>query len=163
MSDDWQDRVDAVWADGSLGELDVVAAIDALAAERADDDPIALFERAGARDSAGLEADAEALYRRALEIGLDDERRTRATIQLASTIRNLGKIDEALAMLRAEYERKPGGDLHDAVAAFYALALASADDPAQAASVALTALAPHLTRYTRSVTGYAAELRRPRR
>ncbi|WP_347707122.1 tetratricopeptide repeat protein [Microbacterium testaceum] len=156
--DDWQDRVDAVWADDTLAPDDVIARIDALAAELPDDDPVALFERAGARDSAGVEDEAEVLYRRALAIGLDDERRTRATIQLASTIRNLGKTDEALGMLRAEYEREPRGPLHDAAAAFYALALASNGEAERAASVALQALAPHLPRYTRSVTGYAREI-----
>lgn len=155
---DWQSRVDAVWADETLDAAEVIRRIDALAGERAADDAVALFERAGARDSAGLEAEAEVLYRRALEIGLDDERRTRATIQLASTIRNLGKIDEALALLRAEYDRDPRGPLHDAAAAFYALALVSNREPERAASVALQALAPHLPRYTRSVTGYAREI-----
>jgi hypothetical protein len=158
MSDDWQARIDAVWDDDALSEDEVVAAIDALAAERADDDPVALFERAGARDSAGREVEAEGLYRRALAGGLDEYRRTRAVIQLASTIRNLGKTDESLAMLRAEYEREPRGELHDAAAAFYALALVSAGEGEHAASVALEALAPHLPRYTRSVTGYAREI-----
>jgi tetratricopeptide (TPR) repeat protein len=155
---DWQERIDGVWGDDTLNETEVIARIDALAAERPEDDPVALFERAGARDSAGLEAEAEVLYRRALDGGLDEERRTRATIQLASTIRNLGKVDEALAMLRAEYEREPRGPLHAAAAAFYALALVSSGEAERAASIALAALAPHLPRYTRSVTGYAREI-----
>ena len=156
--DEWQDRIDGVWSDDTLSEAEVVERIDALATERPEDDPVALFERAGARDSAGLEAEAEVLYRRALDRGLDEERRTRATIQLASTIRNLGKIDEALALLRAEYERQPRGPLHDAAAAFYALALVSAGEAERAASIALETLAPHLPLYTRSVTGYAREI-----
>ncbi|MCW2164666.1 Tetratrico peptide repeat-containing protein [Microbacterium hydrothermale] len=156
--DDWQNRVDAVWADETLSPEDVITRIDELSAERPTDDAVALFERAGARDSAGVEDEAEVLYRRALAIGLDDDRRTQATIQLASTIRNLGKTEEALEMLRAEYEREPRGRLHDAAAAFYALALVSSGKPERAASVALQALAPHLPRYTRSVTGYAREI-----
>ena len=48
---DWQARVDAVWASaGELGDDEVVRRIDALAAERPAGDPLALFERAGARD-----------------------------------------------------------------------------------------------------------------
>jgi len=156
--DDWQDRVDAVWADDRLDPAEVIRRIDELAGERPAEDAVALFERAGARDSAGLEEEAEPLYRRALALGLDDDRRTRATIQLASTIRNLGKTDEALGMLRVEYEREPRGPLHDAAAAFYALALVSSGAPERAASIALQALAPHLPRYTRSVTGYAREI-----
>ena len=155
---DWDDRVAAVWTDDALDDAERVRRIDALAAERSEGDGRALFERAGARDSAGLEAEAEPLYRAALEAGLDDEVRTQAVIQLASTIRNLGKLDEALDLLRAEYERDGDAPLRDAAAAFYALALVSSGEAVRAASVALTALAPHLPRYTRSVAAYAREL-----
>jgi len=61
-------------------------------------------------------------------------------------------------LLRGEYERRTGTPLQDAVAAFYSLALASSGDAVRAASVALSALAPHLPRYTRSVAAYADEL-----
>jgi hypothetical protein len=158
MTDDWDDRLAAVWADETLDDLARVRVIDAIAAERPESDARALFERAGARDSAGLEAEAEPLYRAALEGGLDEDVRAQAVIQLASTIRNLGKLDEALDLLRAEYERDPDAPLHDAVAAFYALALVSSGNAVRAASVALSALAPHLPRYTRSVAAYASEL-----
>ncbi|MEU1970564.1 tetratricopeptide repeat protein [Microbacterium sp. NPDC019599] len=154
---DWEDRVAAAWA-ADVTDAERIALIDALAAERPEGDAVALFERAGARDSAGLEAEAEPLYRRALDAGLDEDRRVQAVIQLASTIRNLGKVDESLALLRAEYEKGSDAALHDAAAAFYALALVSSGDAVRAASVALQALAPHLPRYTRSVTGYAREL-----
>lgn len=159
---DWQHRIDLVWQDASLSDEERTRQIDALAAELGAAHPIALFERAGARDSAGVETEAEPLYRAALAAGLDPVRRTRAVIQLASTIRNLGNTEEALAMLAAEYDASRGGALADEAAAFYALALASVGDEARAASVALTALAPHLSRYQRSVTGYAAELLDPR-
>jgi tetratricopeptide (TPR) repeat protein len=158
MAEGWDDRVAAVWADDALSDAERIERIDALAGERDAEDARALFERAGARDSAGLEAEAESLYRRALEAGLDEDHRTQAVIQLASTLRNLGSIEESLDLLRAEYERGPAAPLHDAAAAFYALALASAGDAVAAASVALKALAPHLPRYTRSVGAYADEL-----
>lgn len=159
--DRWQQRIDGVWADDALDDDARIVAIDALAAELGAEHPVALFERAGARDSAGQETEAEPLYRAALAAGLDPERRVRATIQLASTIRNLGKIDEALALLGQEYERSAGGELHGEAAAFYALALASAGDPDRGLAVALRALAPHLTYYTRSVIGYAGDLDAP--
>ena len=155
----WNDRIDAVWQDDSLSDDERIERIDALAAERGDADARALFERAGARDSAGIETEAEPLYRQALDAGLDDEHHTRAVIQLASTLRNLGQTAEALGMLRAEYDRGPAAPLHDAAAAFYALALASDGDPVAAASIALKALAPHLPRYNRSVAAYADDLR----
>ncbi|REJ04708.1 hypothetical protein DY023_14085 [Microbacterium bovistercoris] len=154
--DDWQDRVDAVWDDDALSDRERIRRIDALAMERGMHEPVAQFERAGARDAAGLEGEAEVLYRLALSGGLDESRRAQATIQLASTLRNLGKVDEAVRMLREERER--GGELADAASAFYALALASAGDATGAASVALETLAPHLPQYRRSVAAYAREL-----
>jgi hypothetical protein len=62
-------------------------------------------------------------------------------------------------MLRGEFERGPDAPLHDAAAAFYALALVSDGDAVIAASIALEALAPHLPRYNRSVAAYARDLR----
>jgi len=158
VSDDWDERIAAVWADDALSDLERIEHIDALAGERPAGDARALFERAGARDSAGLEAEAEPLYRHALEAGLDEDHRTQAVIQLASTLRNLGRTQEALRMLREEFERGPAAPLHDSTAAFYALTLATAGDAGAAASVALKALAPHLPRYSRSVAAYADEL-----
>lgn len=157
METDWQRRVDAVWAVADeLGDDEVTRRIDALAAERPEDDPIALFERAGARDSAGREAEAEPLYRAALDGGLTGSLRVQAHIQLASTIRNLGRPAESIALLDAV--EAEAGELRDAVVAFRALARVSAGDARLAASEALAALAPHLTRYRVSVAAYAAEL-----
>jgi hypothetical protein len=154
---DWQARVDAVWASaGELGDDEVIRRIDALAAERPPGDPVALFERAGARDSAGLESAAEPLYREALESGLGGSERVQAHIQLASTIRNLGRPSEAIALLDAI--EPDAGDLRDAVVAFRALALFDAGEVRRAASEALIALAPHLTRYRVSLAAYAAAL-----
>jgi tetratricopeptide (TPR) repeat protein len=157
MMTDWDARIAALWAGDTLDDLARVERIDDLAAERGPDDARATFERAGARDSAGLEAEAETLYRRALALGLDDEHRPQAVIQLASTIRNLGRTAESLALLRAELEREPASPFRDEASAFYALALLSDGQERLAASVALQALAPHLSRYTRSVAAYAVE------
>ncbi len=156
MDDDWQERVDAVWsAANAIGADEVIQRIDALAAERTADDPIALFERAGARDSAGLEAEAEPLYRAALENGLEGSERVQAHIQLASTIRNLGRPAESIALL--DSVEPEAGELRDAVVAFRALALIDLGQPVRAASEALGALAPHLPRYRVSLAAYAAE------
>lgn len=156
---DWQTRVAAVWDDETVTDDERIAIIDRLAAERPDGDARALFERAGARDAAGRESEAEPLYRGALRAGVDDEHRPQAVIQLASTLRNLDRTDEAIRMLRAELDRDPASPLRDEAAAFLALCLVSAGDAREAASVALSALAPHLSRYRRSVMSYAAELR----
>lgn len=159
MHDNWRDRVADIWSHAdSMAEGDIVIAIDELVAERASDDPEALFEAAGARDYAGREADAEPLYRAALEHGLDAALRPRAIIQLASTLRNLGNIDESIAMLEQQLHEHPDDEWTGPSAAFLALALTSRGDPTHAVAVALMALADHLPIYQRSVRGYAAEL-----
>lgn len=122
--DDWQQRVDAVWdAAGDAPEESTVAAIDALVAERSPGDPAALFEAAGARDFAGREAEAEPLYRAALAGGLADPQRAQAVIQLASTLRNLGRAGESAELLLEQLSAHPEHELSDAVRAFLALAL----------------------------------------
>ena len=96
-----------------------------LVAERPPDDPVGLFELASAFDSTGHPEPAAERYRAALDRGLTGYRRRRAVIQLASSLRNLGKVDESLALLEAE--RDTGFDeLEDELAAFLALALTSA-------------------------------------
>jgi hypothetical protein len=155
---EWDERLAELWA--SIDELDedeFRSRMDALVAERPEDDAVGLFERAAAFDSTGHSDQAVPLYRRALEQGLEGERRRRAVIQMASSLRNLGQADESVALLRAERER--GSDhLDDAVSAFLALALVDTGREREAVSIALEALAPHLPRYQRSLAAYAAGL-----
>ena len=155
-SDDWATRVAAVWdASDELGDNVVLERIDALVAERPADDAVAIFEAAGARDSAGLEAEAAHYYQRALDLGLDEPQRSQALIQYASTLRNLARFDEALALL----EQVPASsELADAASAVRALVLVSAGRPSEGAGIAIRALAQHLPRYGRSMTAYANEL-----
>lgn len=158
---DWKSKVDDLYARmADFEAVPFIEAMDALAAE-APDEASALFERAGARDAADHGADAVPLYEAALKAGLDETRRRQATIQLASTLRNLGEHERAVELLAAE--REVSDDLEDAVAAFYALALHSSGRHDEALSVSLSALAPHLTRYQRAVGYYAGELRSPHR
>jgi len=156
-ADDWERRVAEVWDTAKdRSEDEVVAAIAGLVAERPEDDAAALFEQASALDYTGREAEAEPFYRRAIAAGLDRQRQAYAAIQLASTIRNLGRAAEAVEILQAE----PGGDeLDDARAAFLALARHDAGQPAEALAGVLDALAGHMTDYRRAVTEYAVELR----
>ncbi|MGV8897009.1 MAG: tetratricopeptide repeat protein [Rhodoglobus sp.] len=161
MSSDWQSRIRDLWASADgMAELDVVSAMDALVAEQAPDDASAVFEAASARDYAGLEAEAEPLYRRAIELGLDAATLPRAVIQLASTLRNLGRPDESIRMLEQQLHDHPADEWTGPSAAFLALALASRGDERDAASVALAALADYLPVYSASVRGYAIDLAR---
>ena len=124
---------------------------------------MALFQRAGEHDSAGRETEAEPLYRAAIAAGLPDELQAQAVIQLASTIRNLDRPEESLQLLTAEFSGRPRDAWSDAADAFTALTLASLGRPTEGLALVLGALAPHLPRYQRSVTGYAQELTDGRR
>ncbi len=152
---DWEDRLAALWAtvDDHDGD-EFVARMDELTSELPADDAVGLFERASARDSTGHSDLAVPLYEQALARGLDGELRRQAVIQMASSLRNLGRAPESVALLTAE--REAGSDhLDDAVSAFLALALVDTKREREAVSVALAALAPHLPRYQRSLANYA--------
>ncbi|KAF0258615.1 tetratricopeptide repeat protein [Clavibacter michiganensis] len=153
--DDWDARVAAFWATADDERADeTVAAMRALAAERPADDPRALFELACAHDFVGREAEAVPLYRAAIDGGLDPEHRPLAVIQLASSLRNVGEAEQAVALLEAmpDDAHAPGRD------AFLALALHDAGRPTEALAVALRRLAATLPEYGRAVAAYADEL-----
>jgi tetratricopeptide (TPR) repeat protein len=151
-------RSEELWA--SIDDYDAEAfraKIDELVAELPADSAVAAFERACAFDSTGHPDRAVPLYRQALERDLDGERRRRAVIQLASSLRNLDQIAESVDLLTAERDQ-PTDRLDDAVSAFLALALVDSGREREAVSVALAALAPHLPRYQRSLANYAQAL-----
>lgn len=155
MTEDWERRVADAWASiDDRSEEEFLALIEGLAAELPADSAVAAFERACSFDSTGHPDRAVPLYRRALETGLTGERRRRAVIQLASSVRNLGRPEESIELLTAELEA--GSDhLDDAVKAVLALALTDVGREREAVSLVLGALAPHLPRYQRSMANYA--------
>lgn len=155
---DWERRLSDLWAStGDRSEADFLASMNELTGELPPDSGIGIFERAASFDSTGHPDLAVPLYRRALDLGLTGERRRRAVIQLASSLRNLGQPQVSVALLTAELD--VGSDhLDDAVRAFLALALVDTGKEREAVSVALTALAPHLPRYQRSLATYAGLL-----
>ncbi|CAM5328730.1 tetratricopeptide repeat protein [Streptomyces tanashiensis] len=162
---DWETRVTALWERLDDHEpVDFRARVAALAAERPADDPAALFEQGAAHDSTGMPEEAVTFYRRALDLGLTGLRRRRAVIQLASSLRNLGRPDRSVELLTAERDlpadRLDADEqaLSGAVDAFLALALADTGRDREAASLALGALAPLLPRYNRSLAYYARAL-----
>jgi tetratricopeptide (TPR) repeat protein len=155
---EWQIRLDDLWASiDSLPEAEFHAAMARMIAELPSDDPVGLFEQASAFDSTGHPDRAVPLYRTALAAGLAGLRRRRATIQLASSLRNLGQADESVALLEAQMTQGPD-ELDDAVRGFLALALSSVGREREGLSLALVALAPHLKRYNRSLAAYGREL-----
>ncbi len=161
MNDDWERRIAGAWASiDDRTEEEFLALIESLAAELPSGSARAAFERACAFDSMGHSDRAIPLYERALAIGLTGENRRRSVIQMASSIRNLGRPEESVALLTAEL--KEGSDhLDDAVRAVLALALTDLGREREAVSIAVTALARHLPRYQRSMANYARLLVEP--
>jgi tetratricopeptide (TPR) repeat protein len=157
----WEQRLAEAWASlDDHTEDDFRALIDSLAAELPQGSAIGLFERAAAFDSTGHSDRAVPLYREALDRGLTGERRRRAVIQMASSLRNLGRPHESVKLLSEELEA--GSDrLDDAVRGFLALALVDVGREREAVSLALRALAPHLPRYQRSLANYGRLLVEP--
>jgi hypothetical protein len=155
MTSEWELRLADLWASlDDHDEEEFLGRMDALVAELPADSAVGLYELGSAQDSTGHSDLAVPLYRRALEVGLGDDRRRQAVIQLASSLRNVGQASESVALLTAERDR--GSDeLDDAVDAFLALALVDAGREREAVSVALLAVSRHMTRYQRSLTNYA--------
>lgn len=155
---DWEKRVSELWAEmDRCDEDELVGRVDALAAELPPGSAIGLFERAAAFDSTGYPDRAVPLYAAALDAGLVGERRRRAVIQMASSLRNLGNPQDALTLLTTEAEAT-SDDLDGAVSTFLALVLVDLGREREAVAVALTALSTYLPRYNRSVARYAQQL-----
>ena len=67
-------------------------------AEQHPENPRVLYELGGAYDTAGDEATAAGLYERAMRMGLAGDVRRRCYLQYGSTLRNLGRLEESLAV-----------------------------------------------------------------
>ncbi|MGB4776963.1 tetratricopeptide repeat protein [Microbacterium sp.] len=183
MTDD-DAALDAFWRDADLDAPETArAALEALLAARGLDDARTAYERGSLHDSLGEEERAIPLYRDALARGLSGSLGTRATIQLASSLRNVGDASGAIALLQGfddsyssgaaapwgeevwlmSRDSRASDPLADAARAFLALALFSDEKPTEALAVALQTLAPHLPRYARAVNAYAGALVKPDR
>ncbi|MBZ2198253.1 tetratricopeptide repeat protein [Occultella gossypii] len=150
----WHESITELWANAKGRDPDeVLAEIEKLVAGH-ERDPLAAFELAGAYDYAGQEARAEAPYRRALSGGLDPEHHQQAVIQLASTLRNLGRATEAADLLWAELDSTLVEPYAAAARAFLALTLLDLGEERRAAVVALEGLRDSLTTYAGPVGRY---------
>ncbi len=122
------------------------------------DNAMVQFEAGGAYDFAGYEAEAVPYYRRAIALGLPDDVLPQVTVQLGSSLRNLGQHDAAVQTLREGVERFPD---YRALKAFLALALHSAGKPADALAlmIRMTVDTPNFyEQYHRALRSYADEL-----
>lgn len=156
-TDEWERQVAALWADEVIdGERRIERM--AILAEVAPHPALGAFELGGAHDSGGHEAEADRHYAAATTAGLDavdPDRAAQMVVQHASTMRNLGRVDDAIALLRDAPTHPATGA---APRVFLALALHSAGRADEALRVAIEAVEPTLPRYHRSVRAYAAAL-----
>ena len=154
----WESRLAVLWGAIDRYEPQVfVRQIELLVAELPPVSAIGSFERASAQDSIGRSDLAVPLYRAALKAGLSGLRRRRATIQLASSLRNLGNASEAVDLLFAEL-RAASDELDGAVRGFLALALVDLGREREAVTHTLIALSKYLPRYNQSLARYASEI-----
>ncbi|TCU43793.1 tetratricopeptide repeat protein [Curtobacterium sp. PhB146] len=154
---DWEARIAALWADDTIDDQQRIDRMRELA-DAAPHPALGAFELGGANDSGGHEAEADVHYAAATAAGLadvDPARAAQMVVQHASTLRNLDRVDEAIAMLRDAPEHPSTGA---APKVFLALALHSAGRHDEALRVAIEAVEPTLPRYHRSVRAYAAAL-----
>jgi tetratricopeptide (TPR) repeat protein len=156
MNSSWQDRVADFWrtADDSNVE-ETLAAMKMLVAELGETDARGAFELASVHDFLGLEQEAIPLYNKALELGLDGIAREKAVIQLASSLRNVDKPLEAIALLQSTYF---SDEAQGAAKVFLALAKYDIGDKAEALRFAREESYPADGMYARSIKFYLAQL-----
>ena len=120
-------------------------------------DALAEFETACAHDREGREAEAVPHYERALDLGLPAAERRRALVGLGSSLRNVGRAAEAVAVLRRGLRDFPDDA---ALTVFLALALRSAGEEREAFATLgrLAVEAADLGGYERAAAFYLDEL-----
>ena len=155
-----QAAIDALW-EMEDGAERIARARELYAASPSD--AVLAYEYAGTYDSAGEEESAVPLYEAALAAGLREPLRHRCLIQLASTLRNLGRHEEALARIDEAAILEPSSV---GTAMFRAMIQHDAGDPSAALRDLLGVLATEstdadVTRYRRALGAYAQTLGEP--
>ena len=117
-------------------------------------DAAELYARGGEHDTAGREEQAIPLYEQALAAGLAGELRARCLLQLGSSLRNVGRVDEAVKLLQDARQEFP---VFRPLRAFFALALHSAGRDREALRELIETIADEGD-YARALRDYAAEL-----
>ena len=153
---EWEERVAAFWQSADDSKIDeTLAGMKSLVEELDPTNPIGLFELASFHDFLGLEPEAIPIYKQAMHSGLAGVKREKAVIQLASSLRKVGKPDEAAALLESTTFSV---ETETAAKAFLALAHLDAGNASKALSIALLELYPTGGPYERSIKLYATDL-----
>ena len=156
MISEWEERVAAFWRSADDSKVDeTLAAMKRLVDELDHSDPLGLFEWASVHDFLGLETEAIPIYQQALHSGLGGLTREKALIQLASSLRKVGRPDEAAAILESTTF---SAETAAAAKAFLSLAQLDSGNASEALSLALLEFYPAGGLYERSIKYYATDL-----
>lgn len=135
------------------------------AARNRPEDVAAQIAAAYACDRSGDEALAIGFYDAAWRLGVHGAERSDFVIGYGSTLRNVGRVDEAVRVLSELLDSDPA---NHAARCFYGLALHSAGRESLAlaelldVALALRQESPHLTKYCRALATYRTALRHER-
>ena len=153
---EWEKRATAFWQSADDSKIEeTLAGMKSLVEELDPTNPLGLFEWASVHDFLGLELDAIPIYKQALDSGLAGLKREKALIQLASSLRNVGKPNEAAALLESTTFSV---ETEAAAKAFLALAHVDSGNASKALSIALLEFYPAGGPYERSIKLYATDL-----
>lgn len=160
MSNELYEELDSIFAARDRDDMaPTIAALQRLY-ELHPHDARVLYEIGGAHDTAGHEEIALGFYEQAMAEGLDGDLRRRCFLQYGSTLRNLGRIDDSVAVFaraRAEFPSSVS------LGAFEALTQHAAGRPNSAIATLLILLAEHvdaeeINRYKPAMRGNAEYL-----
>lgn len=120
----------------------------------------AKFELANALDYLGRESEAIPLYEEAIRMGLSAEYHAYALLQLGSSLRNVGRVDEAVQMLTDAEQRYPK---IPSISMFRGLSLYSQGNHAEALKAVLKAMLSHvqssdIKRYKQGIENYVEDI-----
>lgn len=136
-----------------------IAAFRAVLAEHPLDAEV-LYEVGGGYDTDGQEAEAEGFYRRAIAAGLEGTWLRQCFVQLGSTLRNLGRLEDSLAVFNEGLDRFPGSE---SLVLFRSLTLQALGRDGEALGSVITLItdrfpSDEVRRYEAALRGNAAEL-----
>lgn len=123
-------------------------------------DPAVLYEVGGAYDTDGQEAAAAEYYRKAMDAGLAGKWLRQCYLQYGSTLRNLGRLDESLALFDDGIRQFPESE---SLVLFKSLTLHAAGKPSAALGSVFQLIADRfqtdeVLRYEAALRGNAAYL-----
>ncbi|GEN52715.1 tetratricopeptide repeat protein [Halobacillus faecis] len=147
-----------VWLDEGEVEKARLEALDQLQHE--EKSAVLNYLCAFSHDAQGMEREAIPFYEKAIEQGIQGDRRTQAYIQLGSSLRCTGKYQEAREVLEKGAREFPG---NPAIQVFHAMALYNLEQSPEAVKQLLAVLGSHadspwIKKYRKAICFYAGHL-----